>query len=69
MAGKSNHTNGAFWQAITTWLHANESRSWNESDLKQAIKGRMRAYNRSEPESVDQDIRQSHDARRPQLRK
>jgi len=33
-----SHTNGQFWQEVTTWLHANVTETWTEADLKEAIK-------------------------------
>lgn len=32
------HTNGIFWQELTTWMHANISDRWTEADLKAAIR-------------------------------
>lgn len=36
------HTNGEFWQGLTTWMHANVTDTWSEGDLKAAIKQEYR---------------------------
>ena len=33
-----SHANGALWQELTAWLHANRTETWTEGDLKAAIK-------------------------------
>jgi hypothetical protein len=53
-----SHTNGSFWQEITAWLHANEQRTWTESDLKEAIKG---VYHAAFPQRLA-EIRAQSDA-------
>lgn len=33
-----SHTNGEFWQSLTAWMHENVRKTWQEGDLKEAIK-------------------------------
>ncbi len=33
-----SHTNGEFWQQLTAWMHENVRETWQEGDLKEAIK-------------------------------
>ena len=33
-----SHTNGEFWRELTAWMHANVRDTWQEGDLKEAIK-------------------------------
>lgn len=42
------HTNGVFWQELTTWMHANISDTWTEADLKAAIRQECRFEQRVE---------------------
>lgn len=53
-----SHTNGTFWQQITTWLHKKFDRPWYESDLKFAIKQAAAERRRSQTIShaIDVDV-------------
>ena len=53
-----SHTNGTFWQQITTWLHKNFDRPWYESDLKFAIKQAAAERRRNQPvaHAIDIDV-------------
>jgi hypothetical protein len=33
-----SHTNGEFWQSLVAWMHENVRETWQEGDLKEAIK-------------------------------
>jgi len=44
-----SHTNGQFWQQLTAWMHENVRETWQEGDLKEAIKA-LQWLNRREPE-------------------
>jgi len=53
-----SHTNGTFWQQLTTWLHKNFNRPWYESDLKFAIKqaAAERRRNETVAHAIDIDV-------------
>lgn len=44
-----SHTNGEFWQSLVAWMHENVRETWQEGDLKEAIKA-LHWLSRPEPQ-------------------
>jgi hypothetical protein len=44
-----SHTNGEFWRSLVAWMHENVRETWQEGDLKEAIKA-LHWLSRPEPQ-------------------